>query len=219
MVLGEEVPAHLLYCDDLLGHSTNVCMYWCEVTDGSLLWQIAGESFIVNTSAQDGAQFFQRQDFNFTSMTVNMTTLMVAIGILSSQPTSNGVTCSSTSSHENAAVSTEHAIVASSNSSDITLQFSFAASFSSDITEQLRVFWCGVPDELVSWLFSSNHVRGFHDEDRIGDSFPLRMDNNRTAVIMLYAKHPLLVSLLLVVGPPNYTVTCTNLRLCGIHCT
>ena len=211
VVLGEKVPAQLLYCDNPLGLSTNVCMYWCEVTDGSLFWQIAGESFIVNSSAQDGAQFFQGQDFNFTSVIFNMTTMMVAIGILPSQPTSNGVTCSSTS-HKNAAVSTEHANVASSNSSNITLQSSFAASFSSDIMKQLRVFWCGVPDEYVGWLFSNNHARGFYDEDRIGDSLPLRMDNNRTAVVMLYAKHPLLVSLLLVVGPPNYTVTCTNLK-------
>ena len=211
MVFGEEVPAQLLHCDNLLGHSTNLCMYWCEVTDGSLLWQIAGESFIVNSSAQDGAWFFQGQDFNFTSVIFNITTMMVAIGILPSQPNSNGVTCSSTS-HKNATVSTEHANVASSNSSDITLQFSFAASFSSDIMKQLRVFWCGVPDEFVGWLFSNNRVRGFDDEDKIGDSFPLRMDNNRTAVVMLYAKHPLLVSLLLVVGPPNYTVTCTNLK-------
>ena len=209
MVLGEELPAHLLYCDDLLGHSTNVCMNWCEVTDGSLLWQIAGESLIVNTSAQDGIQFFQRQDFNFTSVIFNMTTMIIAIGILPSQPSSNGVTCSSTS-HKNAAVSIEHSNVASSNSSDITLQFSFAVSFSSDIMEQIRVFWCGVPDGFVGWLFSNNRVHGFDDEDRIGDFFHLRMDNNRTAVIMLFAKHPLLVSLLLVVGPPNYTVTCTN---------
>ena len=195
MVLGEEVLAQLLYCDNPLGLSTNVCTYWCEVTDGSLLWQIAGESFIVNTSAQDGVQFFQGQQFNFTSVIFNMTTMMVAIGILPSQPTSNGVTCSSTSSHENATLSTEHANVASSNFSNITLQFSFAASFSSDVMEQLRVFWCGVPDEFVGWLFSNNYVPGFHDKDRIGRSFLQIMDNNRTGVVMLYAKHPLLVSL------------------------
>ena len=73
----------------------SACVYWCEVT-ASLLWQIAGESFIVNSSAQDGVHFFQ-EDFNFTSVTVNMMTMMVAIVILPSQPTSNGVTCSSAS--------------------------------------------------------------------------------------------------------------------------
>ena len=73
------------------------------------------------------------------------------------------------------------------------------------------MFWCGVPDEFVGWLFSNSRVRGFSDEDGIGDFLHLQMNNNRTAVVTFYAKHPLLVSLLLVVGPLNYTVTCTNL--------